>query len=65
MSRKFVEELYQHISPDEFDRVDKMIRSEEVRRYDKAIQSAALACTRDLSDLLDFTLQQNEGGKIN
>jgi hypothetical protein len=65
VSRKFTEELFFNIDPDEFYEIDAFLRSEAMKRYSIAVEKATLSCTRDLSELLEFALLQNEGGKIN
>ena len=65
LNHKFYSELYLRIDPDQFRYIDDFMRSDEVRIYKDAIMQATLSCTQQLSDMLDFVLSTNEGGKIN
>lgn len=65
VSRKWTEELFLNIDPDEFYEIDAILRSEPMKRYTEAVQRATLASTRDLSELIDFVILERNGGKIN
>lgn len=59
---KFQQELFLRIDPLEFYKIDAILHSKEYARYRDAVDMAAMACSNDLSLLLDFVMEQKEGG---
>ena len=55
---KFAAELFNHISPDAFIKMDNILRSPEHLEYRNAIDRAACACTRELADLIALAMEQ-------
>lgn len=61
LDRKFNDELHSRISRQDAELAEMMLASELLMRYDTAIQQASMACTRDLTTLLELVLLQKEG----
>ena len=53
---KFYSELFEHIDPELFWKVDDFLLSEEVLCYYEAVNRAALACTTDLANLIELAV---------
>lgn len=51
LEKEFYKILYEHISPQEFERVDKFLRSEECRRYNDALSLATYELIDSLEDI--------------
>lgn len=54
-------QLYARISKQEVKQVESLLTSDRVQAYHTATQQAVLACTRELSNLLEFVLIENRG----
>lgn len=59
---KFQQELFLRIEPIEFYKMDAIVHSDEYRVYRDAIDRACLACTQELSSLLNFVIES--GGAL-
>jgi hypothetical protein len=59
---KFQQELFLRIDPLEFYKMDAILHSAEYARYRESVDMAAMACSNDLSDLIEFVMEQREGG---
>ena len=59
---KFKLELFARIDIDTFDRVDSFLRGEDYAAYKNAIESASIACTKELGEMMSFVYSQKEGG---
>lgn len=62
---KFQRELFTRISPDRFYEMDALLHSDDYVEYREAIDRAALACSNDLANLLEFVVSENENGGVN
>lgn len=62
ITRKYKEELFARISPDEFYKMDAILHSDEYIKYRTAVDQAAFACTEQLAQLIEFSLAEQEGG---
>lgn len=51
---KFYAELFERISPTDYDAACHILASDLIFRYDTAIMQATMACTQDLNNLLDL-----------
>ena len=58
---KFKSELFARIDIDTFERVDSFLRSDDYAAYKVAIDSASLACTKELGEMMSFVYSQKEG----
>lgn len=58
---KFKSELFARIDIDTFERVDSFLRSEDYAKYKVAIDSASIACTKELGEMMSFVYSQKEG----
>lgn len=56
INRKFYDELALRIDLDEFDRIVDLMASPEIQHFNHALQSAVLACTQDISNMIDFVM---------
>lgn len=65
VNRKFREELFSRISEEEFYKMDAILHSDEYMRYKDAIDRSSMAITNELANIIEFTMTQNEGGKLN
>ncbi len=54
-------QLYARISKQEVKEIESLLTSDRVQAYHMATQQAVLACTRELSNLLEFVLIENRG----
>lgn len=59
---KFRNEVFARIDPDTFYKIDSVLHSDDYLRYKSAIDSSACACTTELAQIIEFTLQEREGG---
>jgi hypothetical protein len=59
---KFRNEVFARIDPDTFYKVDGWLHSDDYLRYKSAIDSSAQSCTTELAQIIEFTLQEREGG---
>lgn len=59
---KFRNEVFARIDPDTFYKIDAVLHSDDYLRYKSAIDSSAQSCTTDLAQIIEFTLQEREGG---
>lgn len=59
---KFRNEVFARIDPDTFYKVDGWLHSDDYLRYKSAIDSSAQSCTMELAQIIEFTLQEREGG---
>lgn len=59
---KFRNEVFSRIDPDTFYSVDAVLHSDDYMRYKKAIDESAMSCTTELAQIIEFTLQEKEGG---
>lgn len=58
---KFKAELLARIDIDTFERVDSFLRGDDYSAYKKAIDSASIACTKELGEMMSFVYSQKEG----
>lgn len=58
---KFRSELFARIDRDTFERVDSFLHSDDYATYKKAIDSASMACTKELGEMMNFVYSQKEG----
>lgn len=65
LNYKFQQELFLRISPDRFYAMDEILHSDAYIEYREAIDRAALACSNDLANLLEFVVSENENGGVN
>lgn len=61
---KFQQELFLRIEPIEFYKMDAVLHSDEYMQYRDAVDMAAMACSNDLSQMIEFVIEQREG-KLN
>lgn len=59
---KFRNEVFSRIDPDTYYKIDAVLHSDDYLRYKSAIDSSACACTTELAQIIEFTLQEREGG---
>lgn len=59
---KFEKELFCRIDKETFYKVDEYLRGDEFMYYKQALDEASMAVTSDLSQLIEFTLEENNGG---
>lgn len=62
---KFKRELFCNIDIEDYKEVDDFLRSEKYQNYQDAINKASLAVTRELADLIEFVVAEQNGGKVN
>ena len=62
---KFRNEVFAHVDPETYYKVDGWLHSEDYMRYKRAIDSSAQSCTTELAQIIEFTLQENENGGVN
>lgn len=62
LNHKFYSELFLRIPEEKFNKINDYLRSDEVMQYNEAIQSATLACTTSLTDVIGFLVAEREGG---
>ena len=65
LNYKFQQELFLRISPDRFYAMDEILHSDAYIEYRDAVDNAAMACTNDLANLLEFVVSENENGGVN
>lgn len=58
---KFKAELLARIDIDTFERVDSFLRGDDYATYKNAIDSASIACTKELGEMMSFVYSQKEG----
>lgn len=63
LNRKFYDELSARISDNEVKEMQELLTSQRVADYYDALDGATFACTRDLSDMIDFVLCGNDNLK--
>lgn len=59
---RFEKEVFCRIDKETFYRVDEYLRSDDYMYYKQALNEASMAVTSDLSQLIEFTLEENNGG---
>ncbi|MGL5012964.1 MAG: hypothetical protein ACRC6V_01570 [Bacteroidales bacterium] len=59
---KFEKEVFCRIDKETFYKVDEYLRGDEYMYYKQALDEASMAVTSDLSQLIEFTLEENNGG---
>lgn len=59
---KFRNEVFARIDPDTFYKVDGWLHSEDYEKYRRAVDESAQSCTVELAQIIEFTLQEREGG---
>lgn len=57
LTEQYYNVLYQHITKEEFERVDVFMRSPEAIKYAEAIQNATMVVVNGLEDVLQFVEQ--------
>lgn len=64
LSHKFYKELFHRIEEDTFYKIEALLLSDDVALYYDAIQRASMACTVEMANLIEFVLNDNEGGSV-
>lgn len=59
---KFRNEVFSRVDPDTFYKVDGWLHSDDYMKYRRAVEEGSMACTTELAQIIEFTLQEREGG---
>lgn len=61
LENNFTRELYARLDKESCEEAQEILSSDLVNNYDYAVQSATLAITKDIAQLLDLVLTENTG----
>lgn len=61
---KFRNEVFSRIDPETYYKIDAVLHSDDYMLFKRAVDEGAMACTSDLAQIIEFTLQERENGGL-